>query len=270
MKRFYRSLVLFSMAICVFSGNTWASLLIEDEQTFPDKGAFSRANFIVQPLHKLEKESDNKLVGKISAFSGENTGFNDVHKNIYLVTDYEKAPSKTALNYGPPKTDEFDTVILSRYRDDPQSVSSSPSQLYGVLEDWKAKGYSSHAILPTNGGLVLWIDPTESKGQMAGKWNKHSVEVLAGTGESQELLPHQISSLSFLIHFMRSEKNDIQYCLTHSEAQGSGKEGKISNINEVRKELGLRKDNEEQAQIPVVSQIAQNNTGASGFNCSIL
>lgn len=230
MKKFKSILSYSIMVLTLSTSQTFASLSPSDLETF------STAGFTIKTLHETKSEVSqlSELVTKIQLFCDDNRVPEDTKQAIYLITDYPKAPQKTSLNYGPLKSKEFDTLIISRYKD-------NNSELNGVLSEWISTGYSSHAILPSSGGIVFWIDPLISKGQMAGSFNNHSLEVLVGTEDSQNVLPHQLNSLSLMINFCNSNENKIKYCLSHSEGRGSGIEGVITNIDEVRSSLNLEK-----------------------------
>ena len=228
----------FFVLIALNSSNIYASLSQSDQDIF------SKAGFTVKPLDKInpaDGESYN-LATKVNLFCDRNQIFASKKQDVYFVTDYRKHPGKTAVNYAPAKDSKFDSLILSRYKDEnPQGFSGQNSQLKGILDSWVETGFSCHSIIPAAGGVVFWVDPNTSKGQMAGPLNKTSLEALVGTPSSQAVLPHQINNLNFFVNFSRAHGDDIGYGASHSEARGSGYEGTITNIDEVRGSIGLKK-----------------------------
>lgn len=219
------------------SFNASATLTREDQEIF------AQAGFTVKSIGEVTSTDilNTDLKDQLSSFLKTSEEFKDKTSDIYLVTNYTSASSKDFSNYAPPKEDKFDSLVLSRYKDERQEDGSKSSQLQGVLESWIAKGFSSHAVLPLDDGIVMWIDPLKYKGQMAAEWNRHSLEVLVGTHTSQEVSNSQISRLNFLMQFCNNFDDNITHALSHSEARGSGYEGTIPNMDLVRNTLNLKK-----------------------------
>lgn len=178
--------------------------------------------------------SDAWTVEKISRDYGD----------VYVVdAAYPKAPRsdgtpRTALDYGPNREEGkvFNCAVLSQK---PQKDGNFGK----ILDAWVQSGISSHYFVGQDGISVEWINPLTSKGQMAGKkWNNMSVEILLLTDAEQKASEAQIKILGDLFGWLKakpSSKIDVQYMGSHQEARGSGDDGKINNITDVRKELGL-------------------------------
>lgn len=237
------------LAIASFFNGGVASSSSSDP--FPE---FTKAGFSIKPLKGLTAQEATEFTAELTKFCGGTT----IANNILVVTDYPKAASKTAVNYAPPRsiqdgTDKlvlFDTIVMSRYFDPLLGgTSSGESQLPKILESWVATGFSCHVFLPTNGGIIFWVDPTKSKGQMAGPFNAHALEVLAGTEAPQALQAPQIDALGFLLAFSKARGEKIEFLLSHGEARGSEHEGTITNIGKARGLLGLKNDNKVKDQV---------------------
>jgi hypothetical protein len=219
-----------------------------------DLAAFREARFTIQPLGALE-ESENPFHRKLVEFY-ERSG--DFAGRVFAVTDHAKAPGKTEVNYAPPRTKAggtedltpLDTIVLSRYNG---AVGSS--NLAGILTSWIRTGFSSHAVVTGKGTIIYWVDPTQCKGQMAGKWNACSVEILVATDAGHCLAPSQFDSLASIVGFSNAfanaKKEQIRHMLSHGEACGSQTEGTISNLDEVRGNLGLTNANKGHDQAPL-------------------
>ncbi len=247
MKKFYFGVSY--LLISLVTNNVQASI------SETDQIAFFQAGFKVQSLSALENQYKSNFTQKLTDFYSDS----EEYKNISVIVEYPKAPSKTEANYAPPRSKiegsedlvPLDTIVMSRYKD--LQGPSQTSELTAILNSWVEKGFSCHALLPAKGGIVFWVDPTLYKGQMAGEWNAHSLEVLTGTPSTQQLLPSQITSLSSVRDFINGQGEKIKYLISHGEARGSKENGTITNIDEVRKELGLSGDNKKYEQTPLPS-----------------
>ena len=110
-----------------------------------------------------------------------------------------------------------------------------------VMENlWSRKGFSAHAFFLKNGEILLWKDPTIHKGKMAGLYNAFSLEALVET-ESHMVSEKQIISIKeWIIHCCEIDDTiNVKNLLCHSEARGSGSDGQIDNIDEIRRATGL-------------------------------
>ena len=120
---------------------------------------------------------------------------------------------------------------------------------------WSERGLCTHAFIFINGDILLWRDPKIEKGQMAGSYNSYALEALIEddpTGSNCQLpmsclsyshvaSKEQINTLRKWIQYYNGSDESISVTnlLSHSEARGSGINGIIDNIEEMRKELGL-------------------------------
>ncbi len=203
---------------------------------------FKEAGFKVQPLVAFKPESENSFHNNLVNFYKDSGEF---AKRVFVVTDYPKALGKTEVNYAPPRSKipetenliPFETVVLSRYN------GTDDTHLPKILTSWIETGFSSHAVVTLDGTIVYWVDPILCKGQMAGTWNKCSVEVLVATDVGQRLVDIQVGSLKSIVDFanafVNAGKEKIQYMLSHGEARGSKSEGTIVDIDAVRETLVL-------------------------------
>jgi len=159
---------------------------------------------------------------------------------FYYVKDYSIAPGKTAKNYSPPRdlSIAFDSIVICQ-------LSGSKSRSLGsTLSDWISRGFSTHFLIPQNNVIVQWVDPRMSMAQSAGRWNSRSIEILMLTDDNQEASASQIAPIGKIcaIYSPSTALNtNIKYLGSHQEAQGSGYEGKVTNIQEIRNLLGLGK-----------------------------
>ena len=105
---------------------------------------------------------------------------------------------------------------------------------------WSKKGFSTHAFFFKNGEILLWQDPTVHKGQMAVPYNAFSLVALVET-ESHLVSKKQITSIKeWIIHCCKIDGTiNVKTLLCHSEACGSGRNGVIDNIDEIRRATGL-------------------------------
>ncbi len=215
---------------------------------------FNEARFRVQPLVALS-ESENpfhRSLGEFYKASG------DFVKRVFVVVDYPKASGKTEANYSPlrPKTTgtenliPFETVVLSRY-----NGTDGGDHLSKILGSWIGAGFSSHAVVTLDGTLVYWVDPMQYKGQMAGKWNNISFEILVATDAGHCLVGPQLESIASLVGFanafVNAGKKPIKCMLSHGEAQGSKEEGTIANLDDFIKSLSLSNYNKAHDQAPL-------------------
>ena len=101
---------------------------------------------------------------------------------------------------------------------------------------WSKKGFSTHAFFFKNGEILLWQDPTLHKGQMAVPYNAFSLEALVET-ESHLVSEKQIISIKeWIIRCCKIDGTiNVKNLLCHSEAFGSGRNGEIDNIDEIRR-----------------------------------
>lgn len=217
-------------------------------------GAFSSK---VHAANIAEFEQAGFTVAPASTFEGSRlaTFYNGspLQDKVYVVTDYPKADGKTELNYAPPRnkiegTEDFvpfENVILSRYR-----ATEESSDLPRILGNWITSGLSSHAIVTLDGTTVYWIDFAQSKGQMGGKWNANSVEVLVATDAGQNIVSNQFEALRTIVAFANTHGEPILHLLSHGEAQGSKEQGTVVNIDEVRTFLKLDNATKEHEQTP--------------------
>lgn len=235
------------MTIVAFNANcSYASLSQETQDAFQNAG-FKISSITDQPTNSYKQDIENFIQSGLTAHAmhvDQTESSNPLvlkQTSCYFVDDYQKAPGKTVLNYEPPRDQDrkFDTVVISRYNDADQS-----DHLSAILALWTKMGFSCHAILPRDGSLIFWVDPTRNKGQMVGSFNRHSLEVLIGTDSEQIATDKQINSIKFLQEYLNSKGDSIQSCLCHYEARGpenSGPRGVIVNIDTVRTALGLNK-----------------------------
>lgn len=238
------------MVLSVLSCHGFAS---DSEVDLP---GFKEAGFRIKSLVAL-KESENAFHKSLVDFY-KSSG--DLAKRVFVVVEYPFATGKSAANYAPlrPKVTgtenlvPFETVVLSRY-----NGTDGGAHLSRIFASWIKDGYSSNAIVTFDGTLVYWVNPILCKGQMAGKWNNVSVEVLVGTDAGHCLAAPQVESLASIVGFanvfVNAGKEPIKFMLSHGEALGSKEEGTIIKLDEVRKALGLTNANKEhdQASLPV-------------------
>ncbi|MCX7344006.1 MAG: hypothetical protein NT128_07720 [Proteobacteria bacterium] len=236
------------MIISVFSCHGFAA------DSGVDLPGFKEAGFRVQSLAAL-KESGNPFHKSLVDFYKGSGAFAD---RVFVVADYPKAAGKTEANYAPlrPKATgteilvPFDTVVLSRY-----NGTDDGAHLSRILTSWIATGFSSHAVVTLEGAVVYWVNPILCKGQMAGKWNNTSVEVLVATDAGHCLVGPQVYSIASIVGFanafVNAEREPIRFMLSHGEARGSKEEGTIANLDDVRGGLKLSNANKEHDQAPL-------------------
>ena len=148
---------------------------------------------------------------------------------LFKVTSTEHNNPVPALRN---KDISFHTCVLSRCH---------VGDMGKIMENlWSKKGFSTHAFFFKNGEILLWQDPTVHKGQMAGPYNAFSLEALVET-ESHLLSEEQIISIKeWIIHCCEIDDTiNVKNLLCHSEARGSGRNGQIDNIDEIRRATGL-------------------------------
>ncbi|RZI45909.1 hypothetical protein [Candidatus Finniella inopinata] len=194
---------------------------------------FTAAGFTVQPLSALVSPSEDSFQGKLVKHYKS-------AERVFVVTNYPKATGKTETNYAPLRAagTPFDTVVMSRLKEEADGTSDLPR----ILGSWIQTGFSSHAIVTLDGTIAWWVDPTRCKGQMAGPWNAHSVEVLVATDSGQNLADAQIRSLGSIVSFAQAVGEEIKHLVSHGEARGSESEGTIVNLDKARQDLGLTKN----------------------------
>ena len=159
--------------------------------------------------------------------SKENSIIPDV--NVYQVTGTEfNNPAPVLRN----KNTTFHTCVLSRCNVGEQGRI--------MRNTWSPTGLCTHVFIFTNGDILLWRDPTVEKGQMAGLYNNHALEALI-EDESHRVSKQQIDTLwKWIQHYNDTDSSiDVTNLLTHSEARGSGRNGQIDNIDEMRRIMGL-------------------------------
>ena len=105
---------------------------------------------------------------------------------------------------------------------------------------WSKKGFNTHAFFFKNGEILLWQDPTRHQGQMAGPYNAFSLEALVETESHLASEKQMISIKEWITHCCKIDGTiDVKNLLCNSEARGSGREGQIDNIDEIRRATGL-------------------------------
>lgn len=163
----------------------------------------------------------------------------------YQVTDYPKASGETEESYASPrdKGQTFDSFVLSPLLKH-HALGDFGGKQDGTVGQWIEEGLSTHVFISTAGIPVLWVDPESSKAQMAGNCNDRSLEGLIRVDKDQNVSQVQIKTLEAIInHFKKPDDVDypihIQYLGDHAEARDSKEAGTITNINYLRKELGL-------------------------------
>ena len=105
---------------------------------------------------------------------------------------------------------------------------------------WSKKGFNTHAFFFKNGEILLWQDPTLYKGQMAGPYNAVSLEALVETESHLVSEKQMISIKEWILHYCKIDGTiNVKNLLCHSEARGSGRNGEIGNIDEIRRATGL-------------------------------
>lgn len=160
----------------------------------------------------------------------------------YTMVTYPVSPHRTPGRYAPPRgTQVINSVVLTEWG------GKKGSTLGGILETWKVMGFSAHLIIATGkDGLpivVRWVDSNVSECQLAGPWDIKIVGGLVQTDGNQEVSNAQIASLGEFIKFSNTlYATEIAYLGDWDEARHSGSgEGKIYNIDTVRKNLCLQK-----------------------------
>jgi len=219
------------MSLCSFPG-----FAAEVEEGLPGLIA---SGFKTKPLAELRESADDYHTKLVAFFPSQGEV---IAGRVHVVTDYPKAPGKTEVNYAPARSTvaetknliPFDTLVLSRHKE-----ADGSSDLSRILsERWIPMGLSSHFIVPADGTIICWVNPITCKGQMAGKWNAHSVEVLVSTDAGQCISPVQEESIASIIRFANTYANaggeTVTHILSHGEARGSEHQGTIVNIDEVR------------------------------------
>ena len=151
--------------------------------------------------------------------------------NVYQVTDTEHNNAKPVLKN---KDAYFHTCLLSRCGIGEQGRIMS--------QNWSPRGLVTHAFFFYNGDVLLWRDPKVEMGQMnnTGPYNSVSLEALVET-DRHLVSTKQIQSIkSWIWHYNDTVKNiEVKNLLCHSEARGSGRNGQIDNIDEMRSLLKL-------------------------------
>ena len=126
----------------------------------------------------------------------------------------------------------FHTCVLSR---------CNVNEMGRIMENlWSRKGFNTHAFIFKNGEILLWQDPTVNKGKMAVPYNAFSLEALVET-ESHSVSEKQIISIKeWILHCCAIDDTiNVKNLLCHSETRGSGRQGQIDNIDEIRRVTGL-------------------------------
>ena len=171
--------------------------------------------------------------------------FQKVHKEDSIIPDVNVYQvSKTEYNNPLPvmrnKETKFHTCVLSRCHAGEQGRI--------MKTYWSERGLCTHAFIFVNGDILLWRDPKVHKGQMAGSYNSYALEALIEDDPnrccksySHVASKEQINTLRKWIQYYNGSDESISVTnlLSHSEARGSGINGIIDNIEEMRKELGL-------------------------------
>ena len=149
--------------------------------------------------------------------------------NVFRVTNTEHNNPNPVLRN---KDIIFHTCVLSRCEIGEQGKIMN--------KFWSPKGIVAHAFFFTNGDILLWRDPTEEKGQMAGPYNSVALEALVET-KSHRVSTEQIASINRWIKYCNHKDVSIQVrnLLSHSEARGSGRNGQIDNMDEMRRTMEL-------------------------------
>ena len=126
----------------------------------------------------------------------------------------------------------FHTCVLSRCEIGEQGKI--------MREFWSPKGLVTHAFFFYDGDVLLWRDPMVEKGQMAGPYNSVALEALVETNLHRVSMEQIQSIKSWIRHYSDIDNSiKVENLLSHSEARGSGRNGEIDNIDEMRKTMGL-------------------------------
>ena len=148
---------------------------------------------------------------------------------LFKVTSTEhNNPVPTLRNKGL----SFHTCVLSR---------CYVGDMGRIMENlWSRKGRSTHAFFFKNGEILLWKDPTVHEVQIPVPYNAFSLVALVET-ESHLVSEKQIISINeWIIHCCKIDGTiNVKNLLCHSEAFGSGRNGEIDNIDEIRRATGL-------------------------------
>ena len=126
----------------------------------------------------------------------------------------------------------FHTCVLSR---------CNVNEMGRIMENlWSKKGFNTHAFFFKNGEILLWQDPTRHKGQMAVPYNAFSLEALVETESHLVSEKQMVSIKEWILHCCKIDGTiNVKNLLCHSEARGSGRNGQIDNIDEIRRATGL-------------------------------
>lgn len=249
--KLYNFLAIGCLALATAFNNAKASDASSSSDPYTE---FTTAGFKLLPLNEIPVRTDFFEEKSVAALKG----FFKEAANVAVVVSHPFADGKTIRNYAPPRSTyapprstvevsdklvPFDTTVMSRYAN---------GQLSDILISWVNQGFSSHVILTAN-GIVFWVDPFKCKGQMAGTWNQHSLEVLAETDVLQSLSAIQIDGLAALMALMKTHDESIVYLLSYGEARDCGTEGTIANIGEARRRLELYNANKAHDQTALIS-----------------
>jgi len=168
----------------------------------------------------------------------------DLGKGIYEIVGF---PGKNRADgtvrdyssYRPNFSNEkaVDTLIFTR--------STSP----GFLDDfWVPQGFSSHVIMALDGTIFIHADILKGeKGQMAGAWNNRSFEVAFIDQGDNRCSSDQQMALKMLLNALETPRLALRFggsIWDAKQVQGLKPEefvgGKVANISDVLKELGLQ------------------------------
>ena len=148
---------------------------------------------------------------------------------LFKVTSTEHNNSVPVLRN---KDLSFHTCLLSRCH---------VGEMGRLMENlWSRKGRSTHAFFFKNGEILLWKNPTVHEVQIPVPYNAFSLVALVET-ESHLVSEKQIISIKeWIIHCCEIDDTiNVENLLCHSEARGSGRNGQIDNIDEIRRATGL-------------------------------
>lgn len=220
------------LAILAFQGLAFQSFGAE-KYTLWKSEPIADAQYMREITPDLQSLSTHWRVQLLPEFEG----------NTYEIIGFpgEERTNKTRREYTDyrpafPQEYTIDSVIFTRF------------DICDFLDNfWTPNGFSSHFIISQEGKAFMHANPlNDEKGQMAGKWNNRSLEVVFIDTGDQKLSSIQQTVVKDLITILEERSNKIKiryggsiYDTKQLEGIPGYESGEVKNISEVLEFLSL-------------------------------